>query len=171
MPSTPIHIKNMIIQALEPATPKYYLSEYCRAIEPWFPIVAATRLRDQIPTSWDEASLDVALLYLSIMLLTTLPAASEFQSLYLRTKSILASTEGLGLNSLPIVQSRIMVTLFELAHGFYPAAYISIGATLRAADALEVHPGSNVSPSQSSDVEAKHEDRLFTLCGILVLDR
>jgi len=29
-----------------------------------------------------------------------------------------------GVNSFLIIQSRLLVTLFEVAHGFYPAAYV-----------------------------------------------
>ncbi|KAI0123778.1 hypothetical protein BJ170DRAFT_687030 [Xylariales sp. AK1849] len=83
----------------------------------------------------------------------------------------MASAEGLGINSLLIVQSRILVTLFEVAHGFYPAAYISIGATVRAAEALEVHPGADTSPSHSVDDGARREEEVMTWCGILILDR
>jgi hypothetical protein len=116
---------------------------------------------------------------LSIVLLTTTPPSSpeddndtsEFKLLYLYTKSSITSTEGFGINSFLIVQSRILVTLFEVAHGFYPTAYISIGATVRAADALEVHPGADASPSHSLDDGANQEERVLTWCGILILDR
>jgi hypothetical protein len=96
---------------------------------------------------------------------------SEFKSLYLYTKSSTTSTEGLGINSFLIGQSRILVTLFEVAHGFYPGAYISIGATVRAADALEIHPGPDAPPSPSLDDGAKQEEIVLTWCGILILDR
>ena len=176
---TPSLLKNAIIQKLGPLTPEDTLSAYCRAIEPWFPIVSTSRLRSRLPLTWDEAPLDVALLCLSIILLTTTPPSapedendpSEFKSLYLYTKSSMISTEGLGINSFLIVQSRILVTLFEVAHGYYPAAYISIGATVRAVDALEIHPGADAAPSHFLDDEAKREETVLTWCGILVLDR
>ena len=177
--STPSHLKNAIIQKLGPLTLEDTLSAYCRAIEPWFPIVSISRLRSRLPLTWDEAPLDVALLCLSILLLTTTPPSSpgdesdpsEFKSLYLHTKCSLISTEGLGINSFLIVQSRILVTLFEVAHGYYPAAYISIGAAVRAADALEIHPKADASPSHSLDDGAKREETGLTWCGILLLDR
>jgi hypothetical protein len=161
-----------------PLKPEDTLLAYCRAIEPWFPIVSISRLRSRLPLTWNEAPLDIALLCLSIVLLSTTPSSSpeddndpsEFKYLYLYTKSSMISTEGLGINSFLIVQSRILVTLFEVAHGFYPAAYISIGATVRAADALEIHPGADALPSHSLDDGAKRETAL-TWRGILILDR
>jgi hypothetical protein len=112
------------------------------------------------------------------LLLSTSPPSSqendnehpELKFLHICTKSNLASAEGLGINSFLTVQTRILVTLFEVGHGFYPAAYISIGSTIRAADALDVHPGIDVS-SYSLDDGAKQEDIVLMWSGILVLDR
>jgi hypothetical protein len=134
---------------------------------------------DRIPLTWDAASLDVALLCLSIILLANTPPSSpeddndpfELKSLYIFTKTSIASTEGLGINSFLIIQSRILVTLFEIAHGIYPAAYISIGATVRAADALEIHPSAVASSSQSLENGAKLEESVLIWCAIVILDR
>jgi hypothetical protein len=116
---------------------------------------------------------------MSIVLLTTTQSSSleddneisEFKSLYLYSKNSINLAEGLGINSFLIVQSRIFVNLFEVAHGFYPAAYISIGATVRAADALEIHPWTDTWPSHSLNDGAEQEETVRTWCGILILDR
>jgi hypothetical protein len=176
---TPTHLKDAIIERLGPITPEDSFSAYCQAIQPWFPVVFVSRLRSRVPLTWDKVPLEVALLCLSIKLFTTPPPSSqeddndssEFKSLYLFTKCSIASTEGLSINSSLIVQSRILVTLFEVAHGFYPAAYISIGAIVRAADALEIHTGADSLPFHSSDDRAKREEIVLTWCGILILDR
>lgn len=174
------HLKDAIIQKLRPHSPEDILSAYCRAVEPWFPVISISRIRRQLPPTWDKAPLDMALLCLSIILLTTTPSSSpehendssKLESLYLYTKSSVASTEGLGINSVLTVQSRILVTLFEIAHGYYPAAYISIGATVRSIDAIENHPGVGASPHHVLDDDgAKREETLLTWCGILILDR
>jgi hypothetical protein len=176
---TPTHLKDAIIERLGPITPEDSFSAYCRAIQPWFPVVFISRLRSRVPLKWDKAPLDVALLCLTVKLFTTPPPSSpeddndpsEFKSLYLFIKSSIASTEGLGINSSLVVQLRILVTLFEVAHGFYPAAYISIGAVVRAADALEIYTAVDSSLSDSSDDRAKREEIVLTWCGILILDR
>ncbi|TVY84644.1 hypothetical protein LSUE1_G000521 [Lachnellula suecica] len=134
------------------------------------------RLRRQLPLAWDAASLDIVLFSLSIMLLQAEPPSStgneacDFKELYLFIKGSIASTEALGINSLLVVQSRIMVTLFEVAHGFYPAAYISIGATVRAANALRTYPGTD-SSTLHQDGKDKREELSLTWGGIMVLDR
>ncbi len=176
-PTAPSHLKNAVIHKLEPFTPESAVSAYHQAIEPWFPI--ASKLQGRLGPTWDETPLDVALLCLSILLVTTNPSSteksdsttSELETLYLQTKSSLALAEGLGFNSFPIVQSRILITLFEVGHGFYPAAYISIGATVRAVDALEAHPRGDALQPHCSDGAASQEETILTWCGILVLDR
>jgi hypothetical protein len=176
---TPNHLKDAITRRLGLLTPEDAISAYCRGIESWFPIVSVSRLRSRLLITWDEAPLDVMLLCLSIILLTTTPPSSpedvnepsEFKPLYYYTKNIIASIEGLGINSFPVIQSRILVTLFEVAHGFYPASYISIGATIRAADALGIHPGAEISSYYPLDDEAKREETVLIWGGILILDR
>jgi len=95
----------------------------------------------------------------------------EFRSLYICTKSNLAAAEGLGIHSSLTVQARVLITLFEVVHGFYPAAYISIAATIRAADALDVHPEEVTALSHASGDGAKDEDAMLLWSGIIVLDR
>lgn len=79
--------------------------------------------------------------------------------------------EGLGVNSLELLQTRTLVTLFEVTHGFYPAAHISMGSVVRAADALVVHPATiNLLSNYPSD-KARQEESILTWCGITTLDR
>lgn len=93
--------------------------------------------------------------------------------MYLSGKSWIALLEGAGLNSIEIVSSRLLTTLFEVVHGFYPAAYLSIAATVRAADALSVYQGQGILISRSSDSLGKKEkeERTKIWCGIMILDR
>lgn len=176
---TPSQVRDAIIQRLRPLTLEDIFSAYFKAVDPWFSIISIARLRIRVSLTWDEAPFDVAILCLSILLLTAAPPSSpcddnevsEFRSLYHYTKSTLTSAESLGINSFLVVQSRILVTLFEVAHGFYPAAYISIGATVRAADALEIHPSADDSSCLSFDEKEKQEEKRSFWCGILILDR
>ncbi|GKZ31299.1 hypothetical protein AbraIFM66950_011659 [Aspergillus brasiliensis] len=169
-------IKDAIAKKLTPAPSDIFVT-YTKSIYPWFPIIPGT-LQDQLPDSWNEASLDCTLLALCITLLCTFPpsspgdgTASSLQSAYLQVKSWIAVVEGLGVTSLKIVQARTLVTLFEVAHGFYPAAYISMGATVRAADALKIHAYSSPAPSPSTTDESKSEEAVLLGWAIRILDR
>lgn len=173
---SPGHIKDAIAKKLTSA-PGDIFATYIQSIHPWFPIIAQT-LQGQLPSSWNEASLDYTLLALCITLLCTSPppssgdgALSDFQSAYLHVKSWIAVIEGLGITSLKIVQARTLVTLFEVAHGFYPAAYISIGTTIRAADALKDHAYLSLSSSPSTSDESGREEAIVIGWAIRILDR
>ncbi|KAL2832303.1 hypothetical protein BJY01DRAFT_101583 [Aspergillus pseudoustus] len=175
----PGYIKAAIIDKLGPTSPGVLFSKYNQSIHPWFPIFSQN-FQDQLPQFWDEASLDCTLLALCIGLLCTSPHSSypgyggpqlEFQSTYLQAKSWIAEVEGLGINSVKIVQARILITLFEVAHGFYPAAYISIGATVRAANALRIHPCSQSTALPSAANQKGAEETILIECAIRILDR
>lgn len=93
--------------------------------------------------------------------------------MYLSSKSWLALLEGAGLNSIDLVKSRLLITLFEVVHGLYPAAYLSIAATVRAADALSIYNSEDASLSRSLDVISKKQREEITELwfGIMILDR
>ncbi|GKZ48510.1 hypothetical protein AbraIFM66951_000581, partial [Aspergillus brasiliensis] len=173
---SPDYIKDAIAKKLTPAPSDIFVT-YTKSIHPWFPIIPGT-LQDQLPESWNEASLDCTLLALCITLLCTFPpsssgdgTASGLQSAYLQVKSWIAVIEGLGITSLKIVQARTLITLFEVAHGFYPAAYISIGATVRAADALKIHASSSPVFSPFTTDESESEEAVLLGWAIRILDR
>lgn len=178
---TPSNIKDAIVRKLGSVEPNDIVSIYTRTIDPMFPIISIARLQARLTRSWDECSLDLALLSLLIILLDTNPPLSpedlnnpsDFRTLYLCAKSWISLTEGLGINSIEIVQARLLMTTFESAHGFYPAGYISIGAAIRAADALAVHPQIEASTTSHaySGEEANLTDSISVWCFILVLDR
>ena len=176
---TPLHIKTAIIRRLGGVSPKDLKSTYSRTIEPWFPVISEPELCNNLSSNWHDATLDLAVLCLAIHIFSTPPhlrpkeerASSDFMSLYLCAKGWIVSIEGLGINSLEVVQSRLLITLFEVAHGLYPAAYISIGATVRAAEALDVYSGADVALSLSVSKDVDNEESLKTWIGILVLDR
>ncbi|KAE8397464.1 hypothetical protein BDV37DRAFT_291983 [Aspergillus pseudonomiae] len=172
---SPGHVKDAIVKKLT-STPNDIFESYIQSIHPWFPIIAPQTSQGQLPKSWNEASLDYTLLALCISLLCTSPPPSSgdgtlsgLRSAYLQVKSWIAVIEGLEVTSLKIVQARTLVTLFEVAHGFYPAAYISIGTTVRAADALKVN--AYLSPSSPATDESWREEAVLIGWAIRILDR
>lgn len=178
---TPDRIKAAIVQKLSDLEPKTVVSIYSRTIHPWFAFTSEVKLYNQLPQRWNDASVDFTLLAFIILLFNASPQLSErcysFHSdimfMYLSSKSWLALLEGAGLNSIDLVNSRLLITLFEIVHGFYPAAYLSIAGTVRAADALSIYKSQEASLSRSSDLIRKKEREESTelWCGIMILDR
>jgi hypothetical protein len=74
------------------------------------------------------------------------------------------------MNSMELVQARLVIVAFEVFHGFYPAAYISIGAVVRAAETLKT--GRDLeAPSYKPRTEQERVEELTTWAAIKILDR
>ena len=172
------HIRAAIMERLSGVKPSDAEAAYARSIRPWFPIIGESRLGGQLSNGWDDATLDFTLLCLSIMLFCTAPNskacgdanASGLMGLYLSVKSWIALVEGLGINSIEVVQARLMIAAFEVSHSFYPAAYISIGAVVRAAETLKRDRDLETAPYQPRTEEERVEE-LTTWAAIKILDR
>jgi hypothetical protein len=101
--------------------------------------------------------------------LTTLPP--DLKLLYLQSKSWMAGLEGQGHSSLDLVQARLLITLFEIGHGLYPAAYVSTGALVRAMDALFLFAELNSALAHSASEQEYQEECKQTWRAILIVDR
>lgn len=88
--------------------------------------------------------------------------------MYLMSKAWISLLEGAGLNSIDLVKARLAVNVFEVSHGLYPAAYLSIAAAVRAADALVAFQQHGTSQSYT---ETDRDEYRIMWCGIAVIDR
>lgn len=88
--------------------------------------------------------------------------------MYLMSKTWITLLEGAGWNSIDFVKARLLITLFEVSHGFGIAAYLSIANAARAADALVVFQRQEVSQSLA---EQDIEEYRIMWWGIAILDR
>jgi hypothetical protein len=113
-------------------------------------------------------------LSLSLALITTVPPVKDtletFTSLYILVKSSIGIVEAANINSLEIVQARLLVSLFEFGHGM-PATFISIAATVRAAVAIGLNQTIKKPCTDVSTPCSKLEEGLRVWWGIVVLDR
>jgi len=98
---------------------------------------------------------------LALALVSTVPPEDTRTDLYFLLKSSISLVEAADINSLEVVQARLLVCLYEVGHGMN-AAYISIAATARAA----VELGITGKMEGSCD---KVEARLWW--GIVMVDR
>lgn len=176
---TPSHIKPTLIQLLSNSQPNDVASTYLSIIKPWFHIISDDVLSRRLPSTWDEATVDFTLLSLTIVVLSSVPerhiidgnAPPNLTSLYLSTKACIALVEGAGINSLEMAQSKLFTALFEVGHGFYPAAYTSIGAAVRAIEALIICNEADASMTQSPVAEERQGELMMAWRGVLIVDR
>jgi hypothetical protein len=75
-----------------------------------------------------------------------------------------------GAFSILVLQAGVLVALYELGHGIYPAAYLSIGACARYAHALGINVSHTV-PTRRVLTFVEGEERRRIWWAIVILDR
>jgi hypothetical protein len=146
------------------------------AVGSWFPVVPLSELYDVAPPTWDETPIDLKILCMATNLLASrLPASTaetrKLGPLYVYLKGRIGTAEGMGAESLSFIQGRILVGLFEMAHGMLPSAYVSVGSAIRTLEALELgkkhFPSANTAGAEENSASKKH----ILWEGLRVLDR
>lgn len=150
---------------------------YFRTVHTWFPIVSETyyniRLSNvRIQTA--TAPSDLSLLTLCMALVCKEPLGEELplstRSMYASLKSFVALLEAMGTNSLEMLQCRLLLTIFEIGHAMYPAAYVSTAANVRTAISLRINTPCG-DPRKAFWDPQKAEEAQQTWRGITITDR
>ncbi|KAF7587215.1 hypothetical protein BBP40_007552 [Aspergillus hancockii] len=148
---------------------------YFRTIHSWFPIVAERSFLERLPNIRSIVGPGFSLLVLCIFLLGAIPVdgkiPARMRSLYTLVKGFVASLDAVGINSLDLLQCRLLLTIFEVGHGLYPAAYISMGANVRAAVALGINVTSTSQLQGYFKSPERAEEARYTWYGIVITDR
>jgi hypothetical protein len=76
----------------------------------------------------------------------------------------------MGTNFLEMLQSRLLLTMFEIGHSIYPSAYISTAANIRAAVSLGIGATCKDLRKVFRDPQ-KVEEARQTWRGIVITDR
>ncbi|ROV99367.1 hypothetical protein VSDG_03995 [Cytospora chrysosperma] len=121
---------------------------YFDTIHRWYPFISRKRMN--LGISLQDGGPDLALLFLTMKLITTPPGTDMTSStlspsfsataadthLYTTSKQFLALLESAGTASILYLQAMILVALYEYAHGIYPAAWMTSGSCVRYASML-----------------------------------
>lgn len=140
-------------------------------IHQWMPFISKKRFYDFYLQPSFHSRPDVVLLLLALKLITTfLPAGSRSPrtALYNSTKQFYLKVEGSF--SILVLQAGILVALYELGHGIYPAAFLSIGTCARYAHALGINVSRTV-PTRRVLTLVEVEERRRVWWAIVILDR
>lgn len=127
-------------------------SRFFNTIHAWLPLVSRKRFYEDLRIHSENlgASVDLAFLLMGMKLVTWQPASEDDVSpekqtarttTYLETKRFGFELEASGIFSLRVLQGLLLVALYEVGHAIYPAAFMSIAACVRYAQALGIQPG------------------------------
>ncbi|PQE03212.1 fungal specific transcription factor protein [Rutstroemia sp. NJR-2017a BBW] len=122
-----------------------------------------------------EAGPDLALLFLCMKLITSRPVDGlecAQNPVYITAKRFIALMEAAGMVSLLVLQSNILVTLYEYGQAIYPAAWMSAGWCVRYGTLLGIN-GFDESPQLLGPLgtRTEYEERVRTWWGVLIIDR
>lgn len=140
-------------------------------IHQWMPFISKKRFYNLYMQPSFHSQPDVALLLLALKLITTLPLPdlpNPHTALYHTIKHFYLEVEGSF--SLLVLQAGILVALYELGHGIYPAAFLSIGQCARYAHALGINT-SHAVPATRVLTLVEVEERRRVWWAIVILDR
>lgn len=148
-------------------------TKYFEHIHSWMPFVSKKRFYELYFRPSFQSRPDIALLLLSLKLITTLPPTSPRNpqtSLYQTAKHFYLEVEGSSLLSVPILQAGVLLAFYELGHGIYPAAFLSIGACARYAHALGINVCGALNVRKVLTM-VEVEERRRVWWAIVILDR
>ncbi|KAM0335376.1 hypothetical protein ACHAQA_000421 [Verticillium albo-atrum] len=129
--------EEVLAQLGETAEIQHAINEYFVTIHTWLPIISKSRMQNG--HSLLEGGSDLAMLFLAVKLVTTIPLpsiAAADHYIYLSAKRFVLSLEHGGTPSIMVLQSMVLIAIYEYSHGIYPAAWTTIGACARYADFL-----------------------------------
>jgi hypothetical protein len=132
----PLYIKSEIG---DHAQTSLIATQYFSTVHQWMPIVSKQRFYDQHVNPLNVLGADVALLYLSMKLITWSPSPENPNPLsqtYLAARQFSDSIDMSVTLTLTALQSFILIALYEIGHAIYPAATLSVGACAEYAIAL-----------------------------------
>lgn len=120
------------------------LAEYFRTIGFWLPMISRKRLYQGLTDISSAPRADFALLLLSMYLVLQPPyyqseASLPRSPLYYKTKQLFSLLQSADFMSIEMVQSALLITVYEYGHGFFQSAFLSVGICARMAHALGWH--------------------------------
>lgn len=169
VPQGRVAIPNRIMEYLDDAISfKSVVADYFKNVHHCMPVISRIRLHNLVSnTPLHQQEPDSILLLLSIKLILSTPDQSKSASEeYTITKHFFFMVEAAGCLTLQMVQAGIMITLYELGHGIYPAAFSTIAVCARYGSAL------GIDDSNTSDLtSAGGEEKVRVWWGVLIIDQ
>lgn len=140
-------------------------STYFKTLHQRIPIIDEDSYFERLkiePADDEPRCLHFDLLSLCILLAITVPMngaiSDRMMSLYTFAKGAVITLEDSETSSLALLQCRLLINAYEVGHGLYPAAYVSAGSNIRAAEAMGIDTESD--PELLKDIMSPTERQL-----------
>ncbi|KAM5383489.1 hypothetical protein ACJZ2D_002182 [Fusarium nematophilum] len=121
--------------------PMSICATYFSTVDKWLPVVSRKRLIYELGAeSADDACL---MLLIACMKLCTTTEGQTSESLYATARSLCSAAEMGGYSSLRLLQSLVLLGVYELSHAIYPAAFLTISRAARLGILMGLHDRKN----------------------------
>lgn len=145
---------------------RYYLS-----IHTWMPIVSKLRLNRLTEHARGPLKADVVFLLLCMKLLVTREKRPRSSTLYASARKLSKELELKDIITLRTIQAGVLLSMYEVGHGIYPAAFLTISCCARQGVALGLH--NKLAPQRAGNprswVDWEERQRIWWM--IVILDR
>ncbi|KAK5121058.1 hypothetical protein LTR85_005542 [Meristemomyces frigidus] len=149
------------------------IEDFFATVHTYFPIVSKIRLYQHLSNPLHEPGADIALLFLAMKL-----AASEIPDglppqtqLYQDVKSFYSYVEAQNGFSIQLIQALLLISMYEMGHAIYPAAYLSIGHSAHLGHAMGLHDRTAPQMLQRCTTWTEQEERRRVWWGVIIMDR
>jgi Fungal specific transcription factor domain len=171
IPTTPIpsHIQSLIgdsTQVRDTAT------IFFNSVHNYLPVVSKKLFYERLINPLQELRADVALLCLCMRLSMWSQMSDETNpqnDVYLAAKRYVMELEALGVLTLALMQSCLLLSIYEIGHGIYPAAYMTVGACASYGFALALNSKGTIYSEQFTWIEKEERRRVWW--AIIILER
>ncbi|KAK3116945.1 hypothetical protein LTR53_002168 [Teratosphaeriaceae sp. CCFEE 6253] len=149
------------------------IEHYFGTVHSYFPIISKIRLYQHLANPMHEPSADIALLFLAMQLSCSDLAENQppQTQLYQDLKSFYSYIESQNGFSIQAIQALLLISLYELGHAIYPAAYLTIGHAARLGHAMGIHERGTPQMLQRPTTWTEQEERRRVWWGVIILDR
>lgn len=155
--------------------PRLIARVYFERIHSFFPFISNKNFYEHFPPAYAPPNPISTILIACMKLVSWSPRDDPIKDpkspSYFAIKRTLVETDIAGVWSLQLLQATILLSLYELGHAIYPAAYITIGACIRYALALGINESLTMNFNSPGVMPLEQEEKRRAWWAVLVLDR
>lgn len=144
---------------------------FFKTMHVWFPII--WRRPFSSPLTSSQFGADMVLLYACMKLINKAPVLGppSRSTLYALAKDFSSYAESSGLLSIRLLQAVILLAVYEIGHGIYPAAYMTVGRAARLGTIMGLHKKGAQRIYDNSTSRGDNEEERRVWYSIIILDR
>lgn len=145
--------------------------DYFSGTHRWLPILSQKEMSERACTTDLKLDAGFSLLVLSMKLSSTpIEMQDVHSSLYNAVTELSFSLENNGLLSLDLIQSLILMSIYQVAHGLYPAGFMSVSRAARLATLMGLHNRDKIQLYAKPNTWTGREGERRTWWAIMILD-